>query len=252
MDAQLRALVCDDDRNNRSVITHLLEDRGVRVLAETDRASDAIALLDRFQLDLIVCDMALEAGTGMDVIEHLGHADSKCRVVVFTAFEDMTHAVPGVPVHTVIKPDFDHLERAIDDAIGAARDVGDGTDRRRPVRAMAPPTMRAATGLDDAAEFYRELSEANAGDALLAVAIEGADEAGLSDALRTAIRAQDLLIQRHDQYVMLLIGGGDDGPASVLQRVRAITGSSPADARWRVIDPSTKSPLETLLELQRD
>ena len=251
MGGTIRALVCDDDHTNRTVITDLLEERGVQVLAETDRASDAIELLDRFGPDLVVCDMALAAGTGMDVIEHLGETGARCRVVVFTAFEDMTHPVAGVAVHTVVKPDFAHLERALDDAIAAAGEDGEGADRRRPVRPVAPPSMRSATGLDDAAEFYRELSEASAGDVLLAVAIGGADDIQLGDALRTAIRAQDLLIRRHEQYVMLLIGGGDDAAESVLRRVRAITGSTPADARWRVIDPATNPPLETLLQLQQ-
>ncbi len=244
----LSALVCDDDRVTRSVISNLIEARGGRVLAETDRAMTAIDLIERFEPGLVVCDMSLEVGSGMDIIRFLAERAIPCHVVVFTSFDEMVSHVEGFAVRVVSKPDFERLEHALDAAILDATDAVVVRERRQLVRATPNPGLRKDSGLDDPSEFYRQLAEAVRGDVLLTVRVADDDLTAVAGALRKAVRVQDLLIRRHDELTALLIGGGPTGAPAVLRRL-AMTHPSAVDGATIVeLDPTLKDPVEAFIE----
>lgn len=246
---ELCAVVCDDDPVNRGVVSDLITERGGRVIAETDRAFDAIDLIDRFEPGLVVCDMALAVGSGMDVIEFLAGRHAPCKVIVFTAFTELCRPVEGFSVRVVSKPDFERLEQALDDAIRDASQVAVAGERRRTFRPRPTPGMRQPTGVDDPAEFYRHLAEAERGDTLLSIRVEEEEVADVVRALRAAVRVQDLLIQRHDRLVVLLTGGGSDGPPSVLRRLERTHPTVAGTASVAEIDPAVKPPTEAFMDL---
>jgi CheY-like chemotaxis protein len=219
-EAGIRAVVCDVDPGVRTMITVLVEERGGSVLAEADRSYDAIQLVDRFEANLVVIDMALSYGSGMDVVNYLRERALACQVVIFTAFASTVRFLEGPGIRVVEKPEFNELGRALDGAVG---DLGVGAtgERRRPARVVPAATLRSPSGLDDAAEFYRALAAAEPGDALLGIPTAGADVDALAGAVRHTIREQDRAIVRSGRLVVLLVSGGADGPRSVLRRLAA-------------------------------
>ena len=212
--------MCDDDAAVRSLITDLIEQREGEVIAETGNSADAIALVERFAPDLIVLDLSLEHGSGMDVVDFIAGREHPTDVVIFTSFDgvvDTEHAF----VRVVRKPGFDELERQLDDD---GRRLAPGGERRRSARVVAPPVQRSPRGLDDPDDFYRILADAHPTDSLLAVSVDAdhqdaADE--LASTIRLTIRIQDRLLRRGDQLVALLIGGRPEAPDAVRGRLRA-------------------------------
>lgn len=242
--ADVTAIVCDDDRVARSVVTSLIEERHGRVLAETDQAVDAIGLIERFRPTLLVIDMALQTGHGIEVVEQLRDLGVSCQVVVFTSYAEMARPVDGVSIRVVEKPDFERLESTLDAAIADVRSVRLFKDRRRPVRDISPAYVDAE-GLVTLDDFYRDLADARPGDALLGIDVTGEGTSSVVRALRDAIRVQDRIALRHDTLVVLLVGGGDEGPAVVLGRLRASHPRQADTARSTVLTDAD-APLDAI------
>lgn len=66
-----RILICEDEPLVAFDHEHVLTEEGYEVVATVDRASDAIAVLDRREnVDLVLADISLADGTGIDVARH--------------------------------------------------------------------------------------------------------------------------------------------------------------------------------------
>ncbi len=228
------AILCDDDPVLRSVVAELAGQAGVEVLAETDSAGDAIELVERFWPDIVVLDLALAKGSGLDVIDHLQHADEPPRVILFTAFDGTGTDRPFVDA--VRKPDFDRLSALLADS---SRTVG---ERRRSGRTVAPPRSRTDTGLDDTDDFYSVLAAAQPEDTLVTLTIAPETVPDVALALRQAIRIQDRVIRRHDRLVALLIGGGAAAAPALTDR---LSKRLPGVADRAAIDPVGDDPVAT-------
>jgi hypothetical protein len=102
------------------------------------------------------------------------------------------------------------------------------------VRHLLPP-IRTDIGLDDSADFYRALGGGEAGDALIGIPLEGDDHEALVRAARQVVRQHDRIVVRGGTLVVLLVGGGRDGAASMLARLGAARPAEAARARTSLI-----------------
>lgn len=76
-----RLLICEDEPLVAFDHEHLLTEEGFEVVATVDRADDAIAVLDAHdRIDLVLADISLAAGTGIEVARH---AAAKGIAVIF-------------------------------------------------------------------------------------------------------------------------------------------------------------------------
>ena len=66
-----RILLVDDDDYLRSVLSSQLRKKGVMAFAEASRASEAFEQIDTFKPDLILLDMQLPDGNGLDICQRL-------------------------------------------------------------------------------------------------------------------------------------------------------------------------------------
>ena len=208
-----RVIVCDDDDHVRVAISGLVEECAGQVIAETDHSADVIALIERFEPDLVVLDLALAQGTGMEVIQFLEQRPDPTRVIVFTAFDGVVAADQAF-VSVVRKPDFIGLERAL-----LSTDSGDPAgERRKPVRSVPPTGRRSDDGTDEPDEFYRLLADAHPTDTLLGIDLHGLD-VDVAREVRRTVRRQDRLLRRGTSLLALLIGGTAAAADAVQRRL---------------------------------
>ncbi len=212
----LRAVVCDDDPIARRAIAGVVEDEVGEVVAETDRSGEAIRLFERFGPDILVLDLALAHGSGMEVIEYLQAQPNPPRVLVFTGFDSVT-GIDADFVEVVHKPEFELLAQRL-------RSPSRTNERRRPTRLVPPVHPRNAMGADDPSDFYRVLADAAPDDTVVTLAVGHDDADELVRLVRRSIRAQDRLIRRHDQIAIVLVGGGPGAAPALQSRLQPVVG----------------------------
>lgn len=110
----LRTLIIDDERLARRASRHLLEAcEAVDVIGEASGISEAKQQIERLQPDLILLDIEMPGGRGIDILSELSH---RPMVILVTAHE--VYALEAFDldvVDYVLKPiDPERLERALD------------------------------------------------------------------------------------------------------------------------------------------
>jgi CheY-like chemotaxis protein len=241
----MRVVICDDDAGLRRVLGGLAALEPHQLVAETDHAAEAVDLVERFAADLLILDLSLGVGGGMDALARLRERDIACAVVVFTAFAGEREAVLAAGARAVIeKPDFaaleDEVERVAAELDAATSEPAPHRDRRRaaPPRPQMPAAERPSpSGLEPRGTFKAGIESLVPGDEILVVAVDGLDEMGTTGArgllaadhrlavarlLRETVRAQDRVSVDEDlNLVVLLIGGLPEAAHRVFARLDA-------------------------------
>ena len=235
-------------------ITVSCEEAGLEVVAETDSGADAVELIRRFGVDVLVLDLSLGDGSGERTVEALNEEGTGSSVVVFTAYASDPWRLLRLGVREVIeKPDFELLQ----DVLAPDRHVA-STPRCRPTSAA----WRAATvvrGAADVAVTGRRVartttsptrcSSMEVGDAVLAITIVGLEaleadvgplltadcRLAVAGTLREELRVQDLLHEAPEVggFVALLRGGDARAAGAVWSRLTAAlrTSSLPGEVK---------------------
>ncbi len=105
-----KALVCEDDPAVRRVITTVLEQLGVSVIAEIDMLSNVPRLVRYGGPDIVILDLVLVGtSSGHEALADLADMAKSVTVVVFSA---------GAYAF-VDKPDFDRLAAVVAEVVTA-------------------------------------------------------------------------------------------------------------------------------------
>lgn len=118
-----RCLIVDDEAPARADLRYLLAKFDhVQVVGEASNAEEALLLLRSLDYDLVLMDIRMPGGTGLDLARLL-HVDANPPKIIFTtAFPD--YAVEAFDLDAadyLIKPfDTDRLERALDRALSVS------------------------------------------------------------------------------------------------------------------------------------
>jgi len=99
-------LVVDDEESIRELLEILLRRHGHRVRLAVD-AFDAVAKLSQEPAELVLSDLRLNNGTGMDVLHHVQKHHPQTQVIMMTAFATTENAVDAMKAGAydyVIKP----------------------------------------------------------------------------------------------------------------------------------------------------
>jgi two-component system LytT family response regulator len=113
--SKLRLLIVDDEPLVRESIRNGLANIGnVEVIGECESSSQAIDVISSQQPDLVLLDVRMQDGTGLDVIRRIG-PDRMPPVIFITAYEE--HAVKAFELNAIdylLKPfDEERLEGSI-------------------------------------------------------------------------------------------------------------------------------------------
>ncbi len=228
-------VVCEDDPKLRATLSELCEASGLQVMAETDRGADAVEIVRRFSVDVLLLDLLLVDGPAEPVLQALQDLDPHPTIIVFTAYAANPQLLARLGAREVIeKPNLvrlgEVLERvALEDRAGGGVEPAAalGDERRRSSRPVAPPPplWRSPSGISSARDLPASLRDCADGDTLLVISVRGleaiAADAGptlLTDCrlgparlLRHTLRTQDLLFEspEGDAFVAVLRGGDE-------------------------------------------
>jgi two-component system nitrate/nitrite response regulator NarL len=86
----VRIVICDDHRLLLESLARALETRGFTVVATTSASRDAVAAVERYRPELLLIDLALPDGTGLEAARQVMRSRPGTRVVILTASEDLT------------------------------------------------------------------------------------------------------------------------------------------------------------------
>jgi DNA-binding NarL/FixJ family response regulator len=90
----IRTLIADDHALVRAGIRALVEKiKGVTVVAEAGRGSEAKELITQFQPDLVLLDITMPDGNGFDVLLHVQKNYPETRIIVLTVHEAGEYAI---------------------------------------------------------------------------------------------------------------------------------------------------------------
>ena len=133
-----RALIVDDEAPARAELRYLLEGFSrVQVVGEATNGEEALVLLRSLPYDLVLLDIRMPGGTGLEVAAALRELANPPKVIFTTAYLD--HAVEAFELAAVdylVKPfDADRLGRALDRALS---DNADEAQPASPAPAHSP------------------------------------------------------------------------------------------------------------------
>ncbi len=109
-----RILVVDDEQSMRELLAIMLRKEGFEVVAAESRAA-AAAVLARGHVDLVVTDVRLPDGDGVEILRHVKAASPETVVIVMTAFGSTETAVAAMKLgaHDYLTKPFDIEELKI-------------------------------------------------------------------------------------------------------------------------------------------
>ncbi len=115
-----KVLVVDDERSMREFLEILLRKQGHDVLVAAD-VPGALAAASEGDLDLVVTDLRLGEGTGLDVLREVKRRSPATEVVVVTAFATTENAIQAMKLGAydyVLKPfKVDELKLVVEKAL---------------------------------------------------------------------------------------------------------------------------------------
>ena len=91
-----RILLVDDDDYLRSVLSSQLRKKGVMAFAEASRASEAFDQIDIFRPDLVLLDMELPDGNGLDICQSLRAHGFQKPIIMLTGQMEEEDIVKGL------------------------------------------------------------------------------------------------------------------------------------------------------------
>ncbi|WP_407318501.1 LytTR family DNA-binding domain-containing protein [Isoptericola halotolerans] len=141
-----KALIVDDEAPARAELRYLLEEVGqVQVVGEATNGEEALLLLGSLDYDLVLLDVRMPGGSGLEVAAALRDRPDPPKVIFTTAYPD--HAVDAFDLAAadyLLKPfDADRLRRALDRALA---DDGAASASVAASAASAPSSDGASPG----------------------------------------------------------------------------------------------------------
>lgn len=109
MSDQPHVLVVDDDAGFRRYASRSLRIAGYRCTT-SDGVSDALTCLERDRFDLLVVDLRMDDGSGLDLLRRLPERHRLIPAIVVTAMPDLDSAIEAVRMAVI-----DYVPKPVDD-----------------------------------------------------------------------------------------------------------------------------------------
>src|SRR4030042_3839415 len=91
-------LIVDDEKNYLVVLEALLSPEGYEIIT-ADNARSALRLIEESDLDLVLTDMKMPGGSGMELLEQCKKINPEVPVIMMTAYGTIEMAVQAMKKH---------------------------------------------------------------------------------------------------------------------------------------------------------
>ena len=99
-------LIADDEEDMLSLLKEVFSSPDIRLHAAKS-GSEAIAIIDRTDIDVVLTDFMMPGVDGLAVLTHAKHVHPNCEVILMTAFATVENAVQAMKLgafHYITKP----------------------------------------------------------------------------------------------------------------------------------------------------
>jgi len=161
-----RIFLIEDDPGVSEVVQLLLAREGYRVEA-AGTVKDGLRRIAAGECDLVVTDLKLPDGTGLDVVRHIHERDRTLPVILMTSYSSLESAIAALragAVDYIIKP-FDNLEflHAVARALNERRMSRENAALRRTLASSYAerPILGDSPGIEKALERMRKAAQSD-------------------------------------------------------------------------------------------
>ena len=89
---RLKALLVEDSPRMREILTESLENvPGLEVAGVAETVADAIAAFESHRPDIVILDLSLGVGSGLDVLREIKQRTPRCWVLIFTGHDQESY-----------------------------------------------------------------------------------------------------------------------------------------------------------------
>ena len=148
-----RILIVDDSSNTLEVLQRNLTSAGYKVFT-TSGVSEAIEILEKTQLDLIITDLKMPNISGMDLVRHIRENFRDTEVMMITGYPSIEGAVEAIKTGA---EEFLAKPFTATELLSAVQRVLDKTKVRRSGRAKPDQVVPAHKGLIGRSEGMRDV-----------------------------------------------------------------------------------------------
>jgi len=168
MERKIRILAVDDERSMREMLEILLKRQGFAVVTASTghKARELLDAGERF--DIVITDLMMDRGTGIDVIEAVKRNDPDCEVIVITAFgttESAVEAMKKGAYDYIAKPfNVDEFLIIVRQALERRRLIRENTDLKARVegRYRFEDIVGRSPAMKEVISVCRKVAESNA------------------------------------------------------------------------------------------
>ncbi|VVO46019.1 response regulator transcription factor [Pseudomonas fluorescens] len=82
-------LIADDHPVVCAAVKMVLEREGFKLIYEAASVGEALVILREHNVDLVILDLVMPGGNGLDVLERIKASNLPCRVLVFTSLDPL-------------------------------------------------------------------------------------------------------------------------------------------------------------------
>lgn len=143
-----KILIIDDEPTIRMLLSRILELEGYEALKAKDRAT-ALDTLKKQQVQVVLCDVFLPDGNGVDMVQELQQSDPEAKIILLTAhgnIPDGVQAIKNGAFDYIVKGDDN---RKIIPIVGRAMDTVTA-DKKSRTEKQPTPNMHTASHTFDA------------------------------------------------------------------------------------------------------
>ena len=160
----IRVLIADDQAITRTGLLHLLaEDTEIEVVGAARTGAETVALAETLQPDVILMDLRMPDGNGIEATRRIYRASPKVGILVLTVFEDDASVFPAIRAgargYLLKDTQQDELLRAIRTVAQGGAIFSPGIAQRVLGYLSAPPPVAVGAAFDELAPREREILE---------------------------------------------------------------------------------------------
>lgn len=90
------AVVDDHEMVRKGILSYLATEPGIEIVGEADSGKKAVALVRETQPEIVLMDLLMENGTGIEATKEILGFYPECKIIIITSFYDDEQVFPAI------------------------------------------------------------------------------------------------------------------------------------------------------------